>query len=74
MPRPLSLLLSFLLAHATGLAQPLPADSLTAPKRRTTCGWGWIPLGRDRSPRADLGLKPKTVYELVREFFRSFER
>lgn len=31
MPRPLSVLLSFLLLHATGLAQPLPADSLTAP-------------------------------------------
>ena len=31
MPRPLSLLLFFLLLHATGLAQPLPADSLTAP-------------------------------------------
>ena len=30
MPRPLSLL-TFLLLHATGLAQPLPADSLTAP-------------------------------------------
>ena len=28
---PLSLLLSFLLIHATVLAQPLPADSLTAP-------------------------------------------
>ena len=31
MPRPLSLFLSFLLLPATGLAQPLPADSLTAP-------------------------------------------
>ena len=31
MPRPLSLLLSFLLLPATGLAQPLPADSLSAP-------------------------------------------
>ena len=31
MPRPLSLLLSFLLLHATGLALPLPADILTAP-------------------------------------------
>ena len=30
MPRPLSLL-SFLLLHATGLARPLTADSLTAP-------------------------------------------
>ena len=31
MPRPLSLLLSFLLLQATGLAQPLPAEPLTAP-------------------------------------------
>lgn len=31
MPRPLSLLFSFLLLHATGLAQPLPADSLSSP-------------------------------------------
>ncbi len=31
MPRPLSLLITFLLLHAMGLAQPLPADSLTAP-------------------------------------------
>jgi hypothetical protein len=36
MPRPLSVrriadLLTFLLLHATGLAQPLPADSITAP-------------------------------------------
>ncbi|WKZ66579.1 MAG: hypothetical protein QY325_01335 [Flavobacteriales bacterium] len=31
MPRPLSLFLSFLLLHATGLAQPLQVDSLTAP-------------------------------------------
>ena len=31
MPRPLSLLLPFLLLHATGLAQPLPAEPLTAP-------------------------------------------
>ena len=36
MPRPLYVrriadLLTFLLLHATGLAQPLPADSLTAP-------------------------------------------
>jgi hypothetical protein len=31
MPRPLSLLLSFILLHDTGLAQPLPADSLVAP-------------------------------------------
>lgn len=31
MPRPLSLLLAFLLLHATGLAQPLPAEPLTSP-------------------------------------------
>lgn len=31
MPRPLSVLLTFLFLRATGLAQPLPADSLTAP-------------------------------------------
>ncbi|MCC6397805.1 MAG: hypothetical protein IT282_12365, partial [Bacteroidetes bacterium] len=31
MPRPLALFLSFLLLHATGLAQPLPADSLYSP-------------------------------------------
>ena len=31
MPRPLSLLLSFLLLHTASLAQPLPADSLVAP-------------------------------------------
>ena len=31
MPRPLSLLLPFLLLHATGMAQPLPAEPLNAP-------------------------------------------
>ena len=31
MPRPLSLLLSFLLLHATGQAQQLRTDNLTAP-------------------------------------------
>jgi len=31
MPRPLALLLFFLFLHATGLAQPLPAEPLTAP-------------------------------------------
>ena len=31
MPRPIFLLLTFLFLHATGLAQPLPADSLSAP-------------------------------------------
>jgi hypothetical protein len=40
-------------------------------QKRQTCAWAQFPELSDLN--RTMGLKPKTVYELVPEFFKSFE-
>jgi hypothetical protein len=58
MPRPLSLLLTFLLLHTTGLAQPLQADSLAAPNGALHLRLGLDPA---RAGQVAQGVPPYTV-------------